>query len=63
MQRETKHIRLGFLYPGHTAEDDDPLLAMKAGQGITVHVVHTSQDEDAHRVREMHTRRSHGGRS
>jgi maleate cis-trans isomerase len=50
VQRETRQIRLGFLYPGHAAEDDYPLLAMKAGQGIVVHVVHTSQDEDAHRV-------------
>ncbi len=50
MQRETKQIRLGFLYPGYAAEDDYPLLAMNAGQEIIVHVVHTSQDEDAHRV-------------
>jgi maleate cis-trans isomerase len=50
VQRETKQIRLGFLYPGYAAEDDYPLLAMNAGQEIIVHVVHTSQDEDAHRV-------------
>ena len=50
MQRETKQIRLGFLYPGYAAEDDYPLLAQKAGQEISVRVVHTSQDEDAHRV-------------
>ncbi len=50
VQRETKQIRLGFLYPGHAAEDDYPLLATNAGQEIIVHVVHTSQDEDAHRV-------------
>ena len=50
MQQETKQIRLGFLYPGHAAEDDYPLLATKAGQEITALVVHTSQDEDAHRV-------------
>lgn len=50
MQRETQQIRLGFLYPGYAAEDDYPLLAMKAGPEISVHVVHTSQGEDAHRV-------------
>lgn len=50
MQRETKQIRLGFLYPGYAAEDDYPLLALKAGPEISVHVVHTSQGEDAHRV-------------
>ncbi len=54
MQRETKQIRLGFLYPGYAAEDDYPLLAMNAGQEIIVHVVHTSQDEDAHRVDARH---------
>ncbi|MBO0792033.1 MAG: decarboxylase, partial [Ktedonobacteraceae bacterium] len=52
IQQETKQPRLGFLYPGYAAEDDYPLLAMKAGQGISVQVVHTSlgEGEDAHRV-------------
>lgn len=43
------HPRLGFLYPGHAAEDDYPRLAQDIG-GIDVRVVHTSVGEDAHRI-------------
>ncbi|HUF34247.1 MAG TPA: hypothetical protein VMN58_13665 [Acidimicrobiales bacterium] len=42
--------RLGFLYPGHAAEDDYPLLASLAAARPLVEVVHTSVGEDAHRI-------------
>lgn len=40
---------LGFLYPGHAAEDDYPHMAEVIGD-VTVQVVHTPVGEDAHRV-------------
>jgi maleate cis-trans isomerase len=45
-------LRLGFLYPGHAAEDDLPwLVAALFGDGsVVADVVHTSMDEDAHDV-------------
>src|SRR5215210_5297884 len=43
-------IRLGFLYPGHAAEDDYPRLATLARPSVEAEVVHTSFEEDAHRV-------------
>lgn len=42
--------RLGFLYPGHAAEDDYPRLAAMLATPARVEVVHTSVGEDAHRV-------------
>lgn len=42
--------RLGFLYPGHAAEDDYPLMAGSLAVPAQVEVVHTSVGEDAHRV-------------
>jgi maleate cis-trans isomerase len=42
--------RLGFLYPGYAAEDDYPRMAGMVGHDVSVHVVHTSVGEDAHRV-------------
>lgn len=42
--------RLGFLYPGHAAEDDYPLMAGTLAVPAQVEVVHTSVGEDAHRV-------------
>lgn len=48
--RQAGQTRLGFLYPGHSAEDDYPLLAGRLGPDIAADVVHTSVGEDAHRV-------------
>ncbi len=47
---DTLRPRLGFLYPGHAAEDDYPRLAGRLPCRPEVHVVHTSVGEDAHRV-------------
>jgi maleate cis-trans isomerase len=41
---------LGFLYPGHAAEDDYPRLAAQLRAQPVVDLVHTSVGEDAHRV-------------
>lgn len=47
---------LGFLYPGHSAEDDYPRIEQLLGSDIRVELVHTDIGEDAHRadaLREM----------
>jgi maleate cis-trans isomerase len=41
---------LGFLYPGHSAEDDYPRIEQLLGSDIRLPVVHTDIGEDAHRV-------------
>ncbi|GHG94670.1 maleate cis-trans isomerase family protein [Streptomyces lanatus] len=41
---------LGFLYPGHSAEDDYPRIEQLLGGGVRVDLVHTDIGEDAHRV-------------
>lgn len=41
---------LGFLYPGHAAEDDYPRIEQLLGSDIRLQVVHTDIGEDAHRV-------------
>src|SRR5213076_1681621 len=44
---------VGFLYPGHSAEDDYPLLERllaRSGPPVRLPVVHTDIGEDAHRV-------------
>ncbi|MFF1702075.1 decarboxylase [Streptomyces sp. NPDC058252] len=41
---------LGFLYPGHSAEDDYPRIEQLLGSDIRLTVVHTDIGEDAHRV-------------
>ncbi|QXJ20438.1 maleate cis-trans isomerase [Actinomadura graeca] len=41
--------RAGFLYPGHSAEDDYPAMERALG-GVRLPVVHTLMREDAHRV-------------
>jgi maleate cis-trans isomerase len=46
----TPPLRLGFLYPGHSAEDDLPLLAGKLSTPVEAQVAITSVGEDAHRV-------------
>ncbi len=45
--------RLGFLYPGHAAEDDYPAARDRLGPGVAVDVVHTSVGTDAHRVADL----------
>lgn len=42
--------RLGFLFPGHSAEDDYPRIAALLSPPVEAIVVHTSFGEDAHRV-------------
>ncbi|MDQ8702348.1 decarboxylase [Streptomyces sp. LHD-70] len=41
---------VGFLYPGHSAEDDYPRLEALLGDGTRLPLVHTDMGEDAHRV-------------
>ena len=41
--------RVGFLYPGHSAEGDYPAFAEQLG-GVELPLVHTLMREDAHRV-------------
>lgn len=50
---------LGFLYPGHSAEDDYPRMEQLLGSDIRLPLVHTDIGEDAHRedaLRQMGTR-------
>src|SRR5690606_28876679 len=42
-------LSAGFLYPGHSAEDDYPAIERAIG-GVRLPVVHTLMREDAHRV-------------
>lgn len=42
--------RLGFLYPGHAAEDDYPLMGSMVRPPAQVSVIHTEFLEDAHTV-------------
>ncbi|MFC7305354.1 decarboxylase [Streptomyces monticola] len=41
---------LGFLYPGHSAEDDYPRIEQLLGSDIRLALIHTDIGEDAHRV-------------
>ncbi|MEV0300107.1 maleate cis-trans isomerase family protein [Streptomyces prasinus] len=41
---------LGFLYPGHSAEDDYPRMEQLLGSDVRVDLVHTDIGEDAHRA-------------
>ncbi|MET9500943.1 decarboxylase [Streptomyces sp. NPDC006622] len=41
---------LGFLYPGHSAEDDYPRIEQLLGSDIRVDLAHTDVGEDEHRV-------------
>jgi maleate cis-trans isomerase len=41
---------IGFLYPGHSAEDDYPVFQEKLGGAAELRVVHTRMREDAHRL-------------
>lgn len=42
--------RLGFLYPGYSAEDDYPLMRDIVAADVEVEVVHTAMELDAHEV-------------
>ncbi|HEX3591175.1 MAG TPA: maleate cis-trans isomerase [Pseudonocardiaceae bacterium] len=42
--------RIGFLYPGYSAEDDYPTVERLLGGGVETPVVHTLMRTDAHRV-------------
>ena len=41
---------LGFLYPGHSAEDDYPRIEQLLGSDVRLQLVHTDIGEDAHQV-------------
>lgn len=41
---------VGFLYPGHSAEDDYPRIEVLLDSDVRLSVVHTDIGEDAHRV-------------
>ncbi|MEU9121768.1 decarboxylase [Streptomyces sp. NPDC048506] len=41
---------VGFLYPGHSAEDDYPRMETILGGSVRLPLVHTDIGEDAHRV-------------
>lgn len=49
---------LGFLYPGHSAEDDYPRIEQLLASDIRVDLVHTDIGEDAHRVDALRERGS-----
>lgn len=42
--------RLGFLYPGHAAEDDYPLMGAMVEPPAQITLIHTEFQEDAHTV-------------
>ncbi len=50
MTRTSPPARIGFLYPGHAAEDDYPLMGSLIEPHAEVHLVHTEFLEDAHTV-------------
>jgi maleate cis-trans isomerase len=45
-----RNTTVGFLNPGHSAEDDYPLLEDLLGPGVRLPLAHTDMGEDAHRV-------------
>ncbi|WP_329567538.1 maleate cis-trans isomerase family protein [Streptomyces sp. NBC_01361] len=48
-----KTARVGFLYPGHSAEDDYPRLERLIGGDVRLTLVHTDIGTDAHRVDDL----------
>ena len=50
MAHTSPPARLGFLYPGHAAEDDYPLMGSMIEPHAEVHLVHTEFLEDVHTV-------------
>ncbi|MEX0606345.1 MAG: maleate cis-trans isomerase [Marinobacter sp.] len=53
MTRTPPRTRLGFLYPGHAAEDDYPLMSDMVKPPAQVNLVHTEFLEDAHSVKAL----------
>jgi maleate cis-trans isomerase len=51
---------LGFLYPGHFAEDDYPRIEQLLGSDIRVDLFHTDLGEDTYRVDALHEMGSPG---
>lgn len=43
-------VRVGFLYPGHSAEDDYPRAQRGIRPAVRLEVVHTSVDRDTHEI-------------
>lgn len=50
MDQTLPPARLGFLYPGHAAEDDYPLMGGMIDPPAEVHLIHTEFLEDAHTI-------------
>lgn len=50
MNEHSRHTTVGLLYPGFGAEDDFPVAERLSGGAVSLPLVHTSVDEDAHRV-------------
>jgi maleate cis-trans isomerase len=50
MNKNNDTIKVGFLYPGHAAEDDYPLLGNMVQPSVGVELLHTEFVEDAHTV-------------
>jgi maleate cis-trans isomerase len=42
-------VTVGFLYPGYSAEDDYPLMERMLGPEVSLPLVHTTMEVDAHR--------------
>lgn len=53
MSQTPPPARLGFLYPGHAAEDDYPLMGTMVVPAAQVSLVHTEFIEDAHTVKAL----------
>ncbi|MEC7378257.1 MAG: maleate cis-trans isomerase [Pseudomonadota bacterium] len=53
MSRTAPPARLGFLYPGHAAEDDYPLMGTLIEPHAAITLVHTQFAEDAHTVKAL----------
>lgn len=50
MSKTSPPARLGFLYPGHAAEDDYPLMGTMVEPPAQITLIHTEFLEDAHTV-------------
>lgn len=50
MRQNPIPVKVGFLYPGHAAEDDYPLMAGMVAPIVDVALVHTAFTEDAHTI-------------
>ncbi|WP_138420368.1 maleate cis-trans isomerase family protein [Aquibacillus sediminis] len=50
MKQKDQIIKVGFLYPGHAAEDDYPRIGKMVQPEVGVELVHTDFNQDAHTV-------------